>query len=245
MKHIAICSSCTTTQNKLKKIIEYYYNNLKMTIRISLFRSGHKFLDSCNHNKYTLVIMHYNPENSTGIELAREYHKKYKTSTPVLFIICYDMCNSMIFPSHTFGYIVQPFKSSDIINILNELTQLQGNNFEVDETFFRTSDGIVHLSTQDIIYFEYRDRKVEIVLSNKKYITHDTIKNIIDSKLTNKFIQPHSAFIVNLAKIKSLNKNYYITMNDDTIIPLAKSRATAFRKKYLAYLKKIDFKKSW
>ena len=100
---------------------------------------------------------------------------------------------------------------------------------------FLTDKGLRSIALTKILFFEFYDRKVTIKSQDNEFICNDTLRNVMTLVGSHNFHQPHKSFIVNLKHITSI-KNYVITMNDGSLIPLSQKKSKDFRTIYKAYL---------
>ena len=99
-----------------------------------------------------------------------------------------------------------------------------------------TDKGLKSITISKILYFEFVDRKVKIKTQNGVFYCNDTLKNIMKLVGTFDFHQPHKSFIVNLKHITEI-KNYTVTMNDGSQIPLSQKKSKEFRAIYKIFAK--------
>lgn len=73
---------------------------------------------------------------------------------------------------------------------------------------FIKSDGkLVRLNNDDILYIESMGDYVRFVTIDKKYITHNTIKNLEERIGAEHFMKVHRSYIINLLKIDDIREN--------------------------------------
>ncbi|MDF9866499.1 two-component system response regulator LytT [Bacilli bacterium PM5-3] len=234
---IAICEDNPEIQNRLKNIIFEYYNKTQITANIDIFSNGNDFLQSCMVKDYSFILMDIDLDQSNGIETVKKFRKHNKIPTPIIFITSYEEHKNIVLPLHTFDYIVKPFKDCTITNILNELSIWIKTNEDSNTSSitFKTIDGTVNLNLNNIMYFEYNIRKVDIVTSFKTFQTYSSIKKINDELDAKQFAMPHSSFIVNMKKIYTFSSKE-LTMENGFKVPIARSRLKEFRELYLEFV---------
>ena len=80
---------------------------------------------------------------------------------------------------------------------------------------------MVRLNNDDILFIESMGDYVKFVTSDKKYITHNTIKNLEEKVNRQCFIKVHRSYIININKIDDIRENdLYIKGNE---IPVSKA----------------------
>lgn len=79
---------------------------------------------------------------------------------------------------------------------------------EVSDHIYIKSEGkLIRLANDAILYMESMGDYVKFVTADKKYITHNTIKNLEDKVNKQFFLKVHRSFIVNLRKIDDMREN--------------------------------------
>ncbi len=76
-----------------------------------------------------------------------------------------------------------------------------------DHIFIKTEGKLVRLNNDDVLYIESMGDYVRFVTNDKKYIVHNTIKNL-EEKLNRKaFMKIHRSYIVNIQKVDNIREN--------------------------------------
>jgi len=90
-----------------------------------------------------------------------------------------------------------------------------------DHIFIKADGKLVRLENEDILYIESMGDYVKFVTAERKYITHNTIKNLETKVDGQRFMKVHRSFIVNMARIDDIQENsLYIR---GTNIPISKA----------------------
>jgi len=76
-----------------------------------------------------------------------------------------------------------------------------------DHIYIKSEGKLVRLSNDSILFMESMGDYVKFVTADKKYITHNTIKNLEDKVNKQHFLKVHRSYIVNLHKIDDLREN--------------------------------------
>ena len=77
-----------------------------------------------------------------------------------------------------------------------------------DHIYIKSEGKLVRLANDSILFIESMGDYVKFVTTdNKKYITHNTIKNLEDKVNKQYFLKVHRSYIVNLHKIDDLREN--------------------------------------
>ena len=103
------------------------------------------------------------------------------------------------------------------------------------------NNGLVKLKVNDIMYFEYSERKINLYTNNDSiYQFYDTIYKLEERFKQYHFISPHKAFLVNIDYIQNIHLNDLI-LEKDIIIPISKLKKKQIKDAYLnAISKEMD-----
>ena len=124
------------------------------------------------------------------------------------------------------------FKTLDDMTIL-----LQNSQIDIYE-YFQTNHGLVKLKVNDIMYFEYSERKINLYTNNDSiYQFYDTIYKLEERFKQYHFISPHKAFLVNIDYIQNIHLNDLI-LEKDIIIPVSKLKKKQIKDAYLNAISK-------
>jgi DNA-binding LytR/AlgR family response regulator len=76
-----------------------------------------------------------------------------------------------------------------------------------DHIFIKTEGKLVRLSNDDVLYIESMGDYVRFVTTDKKYIVHNTIKNLEEKMNRKIFMKIHRSYIVNIPKVDNIREN--------------------------------------
>jgi DNA-binding LytR/AlgR family response regulator len=79
-----------------------------------------------------------------------------------------------------------------------------------DHIYIKTDGKLVRLSNTDILYIESMGDYVKFVTADKKYITHNTIKNLEEKVAAETFMKIHRSYIINIKKVDNIRDNILI-----------------------------------
>ncbi|MFM9910843.1 MAG: LytR/AlgR family response regulator transcription factor [Chitinophagaceae bacterium] len=112
---------------------------------------------------------------------------------------------------HVIDFLKKPFTYQRFLEALQKAAVKEENDSTVttvDNHIFIKSDGkLVRLNNEDILFIESMGDYVKFVTSDKKYITHNTIKALEEKVNKNCFMKVHRSYIINLTKIGNIREN--------------------------------------
>ena len=105
--------------------------------------------------------------------------------------------------------------------------------------FLSETHAILKLQCNDILYFEYINRKIKIVTEQEEYVCiNEKINEIAKKMKAYGFAMSHQSFVVNLDKIEKVKSQELIMKNGDKVY-LAQKRASTIRKELRSQRGKI------
>ena len=177
----------------------------------------------------------------SGIDIANAIRKDFKI--PVIFLTAYaDVATiEKAKKAESYGYILKPFKSVDLQTTIELAIYKHAKELEVEkerdilanyidqvetvsnDVFVRTSNKLIKLKKEHILYVEALKDYVIVHLKNQKYTLHTTMKDI-ESKLGNKdFIRIHRSFIVQMDKVESIELPNLRLEGESQLLPIGGS----------------------
>lgn len=121
-------------------------------------------------------------------------------------------------------FLKKPFTYQRFLEALQKVTaQRESSSATVsdDHIFIKTDGKLVRLNNEDILFIESMGDYVKFVTTDKKYITHNTIKNLEEKINRESFMKVHRSYIINISKIDDIRENdLYIKGNE---IPVSKA----------------------
>ena len=194
-----------------------------------------------NKSQPDLILMDVNIEGEyDGIELTDMIHQQW--DIPIIFITSLhdDRTSKRIIRTNPLAYIIKPFSDAQL-KITVELVAKQlidkptnADTYEVNVEdkslspekeflFIKKRNQLEKIKLDDIFYLEADGRYAQVYTQEKKYLIRMSLKELLEKKLdTNNFIQTHRSYIVNIAKIKSVNLNDSVVVLENKDIPLSR-----------------------
>jgi DNA-binding LytR/AlgR family response regulator len=107
-------------------------------------------------------------------------------------------------------YLKKPFTYQRFLEAVQkvEKKKQEDDSSAANDHIFIKSDGkLIRLLNDDILYIESMGDYVKFITSGKKYITHNTIKNLETKVDPARFMKVHRSYIVNLSLIDDIQEN--------------------------------------
>lgn len=199
------------------------------------FDNGFSGLKAINELKPDIVFLDVQMPKLTGIELLElldEYPK-------IIFTTAYDEFAIKAFELNAVDYLLKPFSKERFKQALSKVGTKTSNNIEqlknhvlkstsINKIVVKSTNNVVVISINDIIYFESEDDYVMIYTRTGKHLKHITMKVLEEQLDASKFVRIHRSFIINvdeLIKIEKFGKdNYQVILNGNIKLSVSRLR---------------------
>ena len=117
------------------------------------------------------------------------------------------------FEYHVTDFLKKPFTYQRVQEAIGKITSTDDSRRKEasdDHIYIKTDGKLVRLNNTDILYIESMGDYVKFVLSDKKYVTHNTIKNLEEKVNPDTFMKVHRSYIVNIHKVDNIRDNALI-----------------------------------
>lgn len=164
-----------------------------------------------------------------GLELLQSINNPPK----VIFTTAYEQYAIKGFELEAVDYLLKPISFERFLKSVNRVYNLFRQTSAPaasDHLFIKTDDKLVKISINDIVYIEAMENYINIYTAQTRYITHTTLKSVLECITDPGFIQTHKSFVINAAKITSIEGN---------LIELGKHQVPVSRSMKDAVLEKI------
>lgn len=228
---VAICDDNQKFCDDLKDLISDYWK--RYNLKFSLFHSGEDLLQS--KEKYNCIFLDIEMIDLNGVEVATQI-RAYDLDTYIVIISGFPKYKNIAYKLHVFDYLDKPIDKNILFKTLDDLILLLQKNKEESYASFHTDQGIVKINIKDILYFEYKNRKINLYISDgKRYQFYNTITKLEENFEKFQFISPHKAFLINPSFIVNIKTNDLI-MENQAIIPISKLKRKQVRERYFEFL---------
>lgn len=223
---------CDDDKNIIKKMKDYISEYKGDKCIIESYNSGEELIE--NKKKFDVIFLDIDMEGIDGIETGKKI-RDYDKNVKIIYVTSFADYVNLAFKVHAFLYLNKPIQKEEIHNALDEVISYKDNSEEKELIEFKTEEGVIRIEPNEIYYFEYVNRKVNIKTKDKIYKIKEKITDIANVMSKYGFVMPHKSFTVNLFYVKSI-KGYDIFMMDGSVIPLSQKKSVEFRERLNMFL---------
>ena len=217
--------------DRLKKLLAEHSGKIEV---IGEAQNGLECLEMIDRLKPDLLFLDIQMPGLNGFEVLQQTSH----SPVVIFCTAYDEYALKAFETNSIDYIVKPVKAERIQKSIEKLDSLKSNpdkqemlrlidsyisqvpKNEITSMPVKVGDRMLFVKIEDIIYFSAEEKYVTIhTKEGKSYISDSTLKSLED-KLDEKFIRVHRSLLVNINRIKEIDKYFgsrYILKMEDSV----------------------------
>jgi len=177
-----------------------------------------------NQKKIDLVFLDIHMPDLNGLEFSR----LIKDETRIIFITAYEEYALSGYKVEALDYLVKPVSYQEFLSAANKAKKYfdlvntkTPENKAGDSIFIKSEYRIIQIRLDDIIYIEGEKDYVKIYLSAqpKPIMSLMSMKSLEDQLPSSGFMRVHRSYIVNLNKIKTIERDRIIF--GDVYIPIS------------------------
>ncbi|MBN1821780.1 MAG: response regulator transcription factor [Prolixibacteraceae bacterium] len=189
----------------LKKIKEYI-EQVDYLELLNEFNSAIDAIGFLKQNQVDLIFLDIRMKKLSGIQFLESIQSKPK----VIITSAYDEYALKGYELNIADYLLKPFtfdrflKSVD--KVYNQLIDIKPNNGK-DFILVKTEYRMERIELKDILYVQGMKDYLQIHTSDKKIMTLQTFKKLLEILPESDFQRVHNSYIVPIAKIESIERN--------------------------------------
>lgn len=172
-----------------------------------------------------LIFLDIEMPQMTGIEFLAQL----KTMPQVIIYSSQEKYALESYEYDVTDYLLKPVEFERFEKAIGRVKEREDKNEapvkESTEIFIKNNASLVRLKYDDILWVEAMENYVVLNTVKTKYTIHFTMKAFCDRLPPEKFMRVHRSFIVNFTKVKSIEENMLLIVQDKVSksIPVGKS----------------------
>ncbi len=213
--NIAICDDEPIILAKIIDLVKSEFQKQGIKVNIFSFEKGEDIFHKQNIYNFDVIFLDIELKASNGLEIAK---KLRKSSYNNLIVFITSFVNYVLdgYKTDAFRFILK----SNLESQLSECIEAIAENLK--STKYQMSDELIAIN--DILYAMSDNRKITVYLKNGKTKTEYMKLDDFEEKLNSKSLcRVHQSYLINIAYVEFITR-YEITLIDDIIIPVSKSR---------------------
>ena len=163
-------------------------------------------LEFLNENEVDLLFLDVEMPGATGFELLDNLVYQPK----VILTTSKEEYAYNAYQYNVTDFLKKPFTYQRFTEALEKVSgaaEILTPPAMANHIFIKSDGKLIRLNNEDILFIESMGDYVRFVTNDKKYITHNTIKNLEEKVDKQCFMKVHRQYIINLFKIDDIREN--------------------------------------
>lgn len=212
--------------------ISSYIERTPFLEQVAFCQSAFEALDILANTQVDLLFVDINMPDLNGLDFVKSLTQK----PYLIFTTAYSEYALEGFKVDATDYILKPIGYEDFLRAVNKVKARFQTDSEVNDKFSTNNDSLfvkseyklIRINLADIKYIESANEYVQIHIENEKPVTTlIRLKNMEEQLPKNRFMRVHRSFIVNLEKVKVIDRNRIVF--DKVYIPVGDQYKDAFQ----------------
>lgn len=211
----------------------------------AMCNSAEKGIEAIEKHKPDVVFLDIEMPHMNGFDMLEQFDRLF---FDVVFCTAYDQFAIKAFKYSALNYLLKPVDPEDLKETIRRLEErkstpskeqiellLQNIHTQQKPTVQRialtTGDGMIFVSTSDILYCQAESNYTAVILSGgKKVLVSKVLKEIDEALAGPDFFRIHNSYLINLNKIKKFvrGEGGYVVMEDNATVSISRSRRQEF-----------------
>lgn len=239
MLRIAICDDTEQHSEQLMKYLRTFATELSVSVEIECFASLSllgKTLEG-NVNAYRLLVLEATVGEADGVAFARSLRAE-GCDAEILYLTGNAERAMEAYSTFPVGFLLKPAARNELRNVFAFVARRyeQKPSIILNGRDGRKS-GFV---TDDIIYIEVFRTELEVHCQKGGVTCNGALNDVYEKLPKPQFYRSHRSFIVNLGKVRQMEKYRFIMENGD-YVTIAKNRYAEAKKAWLDFCKTMEF----
>jgi two-component system, LytTR family, response regulator LytT len=200
---------------------------------VALRKSGFDALEYISSDKPDLIFVDINMPDLNGMDFV----KSLKVKTYIIFTTAYTEYAAEGFKVDAIDYLLKPIGYNDFLKAVNKVKTLidskEIHSVQVktspDHLFVKSEYKLLRIELSKIKYIESMHEYVRIHLTDEKPVmTLVSMKSIEEQLPSDRFMRVHRSYIVNLERVKVIERNR-IVFDNNVYIPVGDQYKNTFQ----------------
>jgi two-component system LytT family response regulator len=215
-----------------REILGHHLSKMEGYTIVASCKNATEGFSALHSHSVDLIFLDINMPEVTGLMFAKAIGNK----ASIIFTTAYREYAVEGFEMNALDYLLKPISLERFAIALQkyqELKAVETNKEKYDFTFFRCDRKMVKIDFESLLYAESFGDYIKLHTVDKKYVTRETMKNVLTKLPSTKFLRVHRSSIVAISKIESYTNEHVVVAK--TAIAISRS----YRDKVQEVLEKI------
>ncbi len=180
--------------------------------------NGKEAIQLLSRNQYDIIFLDIDMPVVTGLEVMQTLSKRPAT----IVTTAYDKFAFEAYQSDAVDYLLKPISFPRFLKAVEKakhFSELEIKKETTKTTILLRADGdSKEFMLSDILYFQSIGNYVKVYFKDGGIlIVYETLKNLLNSTPSNRFVQIHKSFIINIEFLEHIGKENVVLKNGATL----------------------------
>lgn len=196
---------------KAIEVIQHHISKIENIKLLSHFHTAKDALVFLKQNPVDVIFLDINMPHMSGLEMLNQFHRK----SQLIFTTAYSQFAVESYNHDAVDYLLKPFEF-DRFQIAIERLESRIDNLKHQQKFIFIKDGFKNIKIEfdDTLYIKGSGNYLDIVTTEKTFVTRMTFTEIVNKIPSSQFIRVHQSYIVNIDKIEKIENNHIYIESD-------------------------------
>ena len=190
-------------------LIANYVGRLDFLTIVGSFESPIQAINTLKSENIDLVFLDIQMPEIKGTDFA----KMLDSHTRVIFTTAYSEYALEGFELNALDYLLKPITFTRFLAAVNKIKSEAPKTNTNEFITVKSGYDLHKLKLEDIVFIESDSEYVNFITSDKKVMSHNSLKSLENELPSTTFIRVHRSFIVNKNKVSSLKGKFLIVGN--------------------------------
>lgn len=235
MLRIGICDDeeaiCVQLEDILKEIGQVFSEKLE----VEVFFSGEEMCRFLSQSMYfDIIFLDIELDKMNGVEVGKKIRGEMSNEiTQIIYISGKENYAMQLFKIRPIDFVIKPLTYEKIADVFQTASRLIHKNSHVFN--YQIEHITYKIPIKDILYFESKNRKINIVKTEEINSFYGTLDRVFDKVKQFNFINIHKSYLVNYNHIIKL-EYHHVTMSNKIVLPISQPN----RKKVRAFQLELE-----
>ena len=220
-------------REKIRMLLERYFEKSDLQYELAAFASGEDFLKACeNRVKYDIVFMDISMEELDGMQTAQQI-RAFHSDTEIVFVTAFLDYALEGYKVNAIRYILKDMLDGAVVECMDAILQKR----RAAQVKFSFMEGERKMYTENILYVESRKHKSVFFYMETEIVMYQIYEKLdtIEAKLSGcGFLRIHKSYLVNLKHIRKIS-NYIAVLSTGEELPVPRLRYQAVKEAFVEY----------
>lgn len=234
MLKVAICDDENLICAQVEKYIFSICKKADIKADVDVFYSGEELCRGLKNGEYyDLIFLDIELPQLNGIEVGHIIREVLENENmQIAYISGRENYAIRLFEFRPINFLVKPLDYQKVEQVLKKVFLLL--DIETGTFTYKKGHGIDKIQIKDILYFQSRNRKIEIITQNSSEEFYGSLDDVYEQVKKNQFLWIHKSYIVNYKFVKILEYDQ-LTMTNGQVLSISQNKRKYIREMQLKF----------